>query len=117
MIRGMRRLSPAIVLVVALVGCRNRPGTTTQPPSATPDSPASSDAEGDGTTNGQPNATAKPPACEGGAAWDGKADCLYEHGGCCYASPRAACEAAGCPPEHCRILEFRPAQARCEEPA
>ncbi len=117
MIPGMRCLPPAVVLVVALAGCRSQPGASTQPPSTRAESttPAQSD-RGD-AASGEPNAGAGAPTCEGGAAWDGKADCLYEHGGCCFASPRAACEAAGCTPDRCRILEFRPAQARCEEPA
>ena len=77
-------------------------------------SPAPADEELPPPTSEPPSPT--PGSCaEGGRLWDGKPEnCSYEHGGCCYDSPRAACAAAGCPEDRCLILESYPAQIRCE---
>ena len=99
------------VFVLTLVACR------------TESSGASAPGQGDdtGTTPstrvGEPAAAAEdqPPDCGAeGRVWDGRlAGCLYEHAGCCYDTPLAACTAAGCPGENCRILESAPAQLYC----
>lgn len=113
----MRRLPLALAVALCLAACRTQPGAMATPGTTTPGDGADAAAGSEPGAPGDPSATADRPSCEEGDTWDGNGDCLYEHGGCCYASPRAACEAAGCSPDNCRILEFRPAQARCEEPA
>lgn len=101
----MRRF--ALVLVLAVVGCKKGGSTTTPEDPVTSPEPTSVEP----AQREDPNA---PPKCtEKGRVWDGHHEgCLYEVRGCCYDAPQDACEAAGCP-EDCQILESAPAQIAC----
>jgi hypothetical protein len=102
----------ALVTARVLVGCLLVIGC--RPSSAEIQAPDGTGAAGDAP---EPDPGA-PPTCEGGRTWNGHLDgCMYEHDGCCYDSPHALCAAAGCEAAQCRILEVRPAQARCDESA
>jgi hypothetical protein len=105
-----RRL--ASVLVLSLVACRAESRSASAPGQAD-DTESTADQNADGVANGTP--TEKPVECAAtGRVWEGRlGSCLYEHGGCCYDTPAAACSAAGCPEERCRILESSPAQLYC----
>jgi hypothetical protein len=106
-----RRTASVLGLVLSLVACRAEPS-------------ASAPGHGEDTGTAPPNRSAAsgggvvaedaPPDCGDGRVWDGKlTGCLYEHGGCCYDTPEAACRAAGCTNDRCRILESSPAQLYC----
>lgn len=41
-------------------------------------------------------------------------NCPYRVSDACYDTSDAACAAAGCEPDRCRILESYPAQIRCD---
>jgi hypothetical protein len=109
----MRRCRLATTLVVVLCSCRTESGGASAPdPAEETGARGSHEREpgdsGIGTRDDPPDCGAK------GRVWEGKlAGCLYEHGGCCYDTPAAACEAAGCTHETCRILESSPAQLYC----
>lgn len=83
----MTRLLPLALLLAA---CGGNPG-----------SPRTADAQG-----GCP---------EGGVPDDGDMEgCEIRVGACCYSEQRHACAAAGCPPDHCIVLESYPGQIACE---
>jgi hypothetical protein len=107
-----------LAAVVFVVGCKPRTGS--RGPDGDPDGTGATEAvqtppEGEETStmaDGRP----KPQCIEGGRIWDGHhTGCLYEVAGCCYDTPAAACTAAGCGGNDCRIMEFSPAQIVCED--
>ena len=108
--------SAARLVSIAILVAACKPTTASQAPDASPDAPTSSPANDDEPAPGAPR---EPPACAAdGTPWNGKpGTCFYEHGGCCYPTPEAMCEAAGCDTGRCVIMESSPAQARCTEPA
>jgi hypothetical protein len=99
------------MLVLVLASCRAESGSASAPVS---DQETGSGAD-EGRAAGAPGAVDAEPDCGAdGRVWEGRLEgCLYEHGGCCYASPAAACKAAGCADDSCRILESSPAQLYC----
>ncbi len=54
-------------------------------------------------------------ACGGGTASTVPEDCEIRVDGECYSSEAEACDAAGCPPERCLILESYPGQVDCQD--
>ncbi|MCA9637319.1 MAG: hypothetical protein KC420_14935 [Myxococcales bacterium] len=54
-------------------------------------------------------ASAEPPGDDAAPP----SDCDYEVKGTCYKDQAAACEAAGCTPDNCAVLESYPMQIEC----
>ena len=110
----MRSILFALLLVPTTWACKTEPPPdTTAGGSVNPSHGTPPEVGDPGSANrGEP----PPVDCSAlqGHAWDGKADgCVYEVAGCCYGTPEAACTAAGCPGDACRILESAPAQIAC----
>jgi hypothetical protein len=99
------------VLALSLASCRADSGTASAPGHT--EETSSGDAQK--SQSALPGDRSDTPECGAqGRVWEGRLDgCLYEHAGCCYDTPAAACEAAGCSQESCRILESSPAQLYC----
>lgn len=99
------------------VACRSKPAPV--PPQTGPltfdgDAPADDGAPASAESPNEPDPPAREGCRAGGVPWDGNhAGCLYEVSGCCYPDAAAACEAAGCDPGGCQILESAPAQITC----
>jgi hypothetical protein len=105
-------VAPMVILALCLASCKDKGQATARP------KPENATGAGDATAAGEPTSANLTPDRKGtgeGWRWKGnRAHCLFLVGKQCFDKREAACEAAGCAGDACKVSSAVPALVSCQ---